>query len=117
MFGYTWSILRPMAFELGRRLVEIGTFKQADDVFFMTSDQLEQAISERSHNRSMPELGELAAELREYREACKQHHPPGTLPALASEIDAVSFKETQIKNDEDSNVMRGFPVRFGFCYG
>ncbi|HCC43306.1 MAG TPA: hypothetical protein DEQ32_02830 [Gammaproteobacteria bacterium] len=113
MFGYTWSILRPMAFELGRRLVEIGTFKQADDVFFMTSDQLEQAISERSHNRSMPELGELAAELREYREACKQHHPPGTLPALASEIDAVSFKETQIKNDEDSNVMRGFPVSSG----
>ena len=25
-FGYTWSVLRPMAFELGRRLVDAGTF-------------------------------------------------------------------------------------------
>ncbi len=113
LFGYTWSILRPMAFELGQRLTEAGTFQQADDVFFLTSDQLEQAIAAKSDNRAMPELGELAAERREYREACKQHHPPGTLPALASEIDAVSFKETQIKNDEDSNVMRGFPVSSG----
>ena len=26
-FGYTWSILRPMAFELGQRLVDAKTFK------------------------------------------------------------------------------------------
>ena len=113
LFGYTWSILRPMAFELGQRLVESGTCRQPDDVFFLTSDQLEQAIAARKEDRSMPELGALAEERRQLREARKQHHPPGTLPALASEIDAVSFKETQIKNDEDSNVMRGFPVSSG----
>ena len=113
LFGYTWSILRPMAFELGQRLVESGNFRQPDDIFFLTSDQIEQAIAAKAEKRSMPELSELAAERRELREACKQHHPPGTLPALASEIEAVSFKETQIKNDEDSNMMRGFPVSSG----
>lgn len=113
LFGYTWSILRPMVFELGRRLVDAGSLRQPDDVFFLTSDLLEQAIAAKAENRAMPELGELAAERRVLREARRQHHPPGTLPALASEIDAVSFKETQIKNDENSNVMKGFPVSSG----
>jgi pyruvate,water dikinase len=58
-------------------------------------------------------FAETAAERRELREARKRHHPPGTLPAEVSELDAVSFKETQIKNDEDSNTMRGFPVSSG----
>ena len=55
----------------------------------------------------------LAEERRQLREARKRHHPPGTLPAEVSEIDAVAFKETQIKNDENSNVMRGFRVSSG----
>jgi pyruvate,water dikinase len=112
-FGFTWSILRPMAFELGRRLVDTGTFKLEDDIFFLLSDEIEQAVEARKQNKTLPELGQLAAERRELREARKRHHPPGTLPAEVSEIDAVSFKETQIKNDEASNVMRGFAVSSG----
>ena len=34
-FGYTWSVLRPMAFELGRRLVDVGTFLDSEDTFFV----------------------------------------------------------------------------------
>jgi pyruvate,water dikinase len=112
-FGYTWSIFRPIAFELGRRLVDAGTLQRGDDIFFLLSDELEQAIEARKQKRSLPEFGDLAAERRELREARKGHHPPGTLPAEVSEIDAVSFKETQIKNDEASNVMRGFAVSSG----
>ena len=109
-FGYTWSILRPFAFELGRRLVETGTLDREDDIFFLLSDEIDKAVQA---GKALPELGGLAAERRELREARKAHHPPGTLPAEVSEIDAVSFKETQIKNDEASNVMRGFPVSSG----
>jgi pyruvate,water dikinase len=112
-FGYTWSILRPMAFELGRRLVETGTFAQEDDIFFLESDEIEKAVEARKQGKVLPEFADLAAERRELREARKGHHPPGTLPAEVSEIDAVSFKETQIKNLEDSNVMRGFAVSSG----
>ena len=35
---------------------------------------------------------------------------PSTGPAVTSEIDAVSFRETQIKNNDGSSVMRGFLV-------
>ena len=112
-FGYTWSILRPMAFELGRRLVDEGTLRLEDDIFFLSSDELEQVVSALKQSKAQPEFADIAAERRELREARKRHHPPGTLPAEVSEIESVSFKETQIKNDEDSNVMRGFAVSSG----
>lgn len=112
-FGYTWSILRPMVSELGQRLVASGTLKEAEHAYFLVSDELEQAIAARKKGKSLPELGNLANDRRLLREARKLHHPPGTLPAEASEMQSISFKETQIKNDEDSNVMRGFPVSSG----
>ncbi len=113
LFGYTWSILRPMAFELGRRLVDVGTLSHYQDVFFLVSEELQEAIEARSLSKSLPNLGETAAARRELREARKQHHPPGTLPLEASQIDGIAFKETQILNDESSETMRGFPVSSG----
>jgi pyruvate,water dikinase len=112
-FGYTWSILRPMVNELGQRLVTNGTLREPDHAYFLVSEELEQALEARKAGQSLPELGKLAAERCTLREARKLHHPPGTLPAEASAMQSISFKETQIKNDDDSNVMRGFPVSSG----
>ena len=113
LFGYTWSLLRPMAVELGRRLVDAGTFATPEDTYFLLTEELERAIDARAAGRALPELAALAAQRRELREARKRHHPPGTLPAEASQIDGIAFKETQRKNDESTNVMRGFPVSSG----
>lgn len=113
MFGYTWGILRPMARELGGRLVSTGTLKDADDIYFLVSSEIQDAIDQRRQDKAATNLGELAAERRELREARKRHHPPGTLPLEASQIDGIAFKETQIKNEADSDVMRGFPVSPG----
>ena len=112
-FGYTWSVLRPMVAELGRRMVAAGTFKLPEDVYFLVTEELERAIEARANGTALPELGELAAERRELREARKRHHPPGTVPAEASQIKGIAFKETQIKNDASSDTMRGFPVSSG----
>ena len=112
-FGYTWPVLRPMALELGRRMVAAGTFGQADDVFFLVTEELERAIAARQRGEAVAELGELAAERRILREARKRHHPPGTVPQEASQIEGIRFKETQIKNDDASDTMRGFPVSSG----
>ena len=112
-FGYTWGALRPMAFELGRRMVAAGTSRDPSDTFYLVTAELERAIVARSEGRALPELGELAAERRELREARKRHHPPGTIPSEASEIKGISFKETQILNDDDDATMRGFAVSSG----
>ncbi|MCY3811759.1 MAG: PEP-utilizing enzyme [Gammaproteobacteria bacterium] len=112
-FGYTWSVLRPMAAELGSRMVAAGTFKRPDDVYFLVTEELNRAIEARARGAALANLGELAAERRELREARKRHHPPGTVPEEASQIKGIAFKETQIKNDESSATMRGFPVSSG----
>ena len=112
-FGYTWSVLRPMAFELGRRLVDAGTFLDPEDTFFMVTDELKRAIEARKTGTGLPELGKLAAERRELREARKLLHPPGTIPEEASNIPSVRFKETQIRNDAGSDALNGFAVSSG----
>ena len=112
-FGYTWSVLRPMAFELGRRLVDAGTFLDPEDTFFMVTDELKRAIAARKAGGGLPELGRLAAERRELREARKLLHPPGTIPEEASNIPSVRFKETQIRNDPSGDSLNGFAVSSG----
>ena len=112
-FGYTWSVLRPMAFELGRRLVDVGTFLDSEDTFFVVTDELNRAIEARKAGTGLPELGKLAAERRELREARKLLHPPGTIPEEASNIPSVRFKETQIRNDASSDALNGFAVSSG----
>lgn len=113
MFGYTWGVLRPMAHELGKRLVDVGTLNDPTDIYFLVTKEIAEAIEAKGAGKAMPELAALTAERRELREARKRHHPPGTLPMEASQIDGIAFKETQIKNDADSAVMRGFPVSSG----
>ena len=113
LFGYSWSVLRPFAFELGRRMVAAGSFNLPEDTFYLETAELTGAIEARLSGNALPELGRLAAERRQRREARKRHHPPGTVPDEAREDPGVSFKETQILNDESSDIMRGFPVSSG----
>ena len=42
--GAAWEVLRPMALELGRRLTETGSLNQADDIFYLTSDEILTAL-------------------------------------------------------------------------
>ncbi|MAZ24784.1 MAG: hypothetical protein CMK41_03275, partial [Porticoccaceae bacterium] len=112
-FGYTWSILRPMAFELNQRLVDAGILTGNHDIFFLKSDEIEECIAALESGKPMEKYLSIVAERINHREACKRHHPPGTLPSYASKVDGISFKETQRKNDENSNEMLGFPVSSG----
>ena len=113
VLGMAWPVLRPMASELGRRMVEVGTFKQPDDIYHMYSAELEEAMALRSNGKSKPELGDLAQERRDLRERRKLLHPPGTCPPEASESPGIAFKETQIKNDDSSDTLMGIPVSPG----
>ena len=44
--GRAWSVFRPWALELGRRLVDAGTLARPDDVFYVTSADLQAAIDD-----------------------------------------------------------------------
>ena len=42
--GAAWAVLRPMALELGQRLVDAGSLLEAEDIFYVTNDELLVAI-------------------------------------------------------------------------
>jgi len=111
--GTAWPVLRPVAAELGQRLVDIGTLAAADDVYYLYTGEIDPALKARGSGKAIPEYAQLAAERRELREARKRLHPPGTIPPEISENPGVKFKETQFKNDESSNILRGIPVSPG----
>ncbi|MHA2203317.1 MAG: PEP/pyruvate-binding domain-containing protein, partial [Candidatus Hodarchaeales archaeon] len=108
-----WPVLRRLALELGQRLVDVGTINVLDDVFYLVTEELTNAINARKDNKGIPEYQQLTLERRELREARKRLHPPGTIPEIASNNPGVAFKETQIKNDPNSDILRGIPVSPG----
>ncbi len=108
-----WPVLRLLALELGRRLVEIGTISFPDDVFYLVTEELTKAINTRKENKAVPDYKQLTSERRELREARKRLHPPGTIPEDASNNPGVAFKETQAKNDPNSDILKGIPVSPG----
>ncbi|MHA2122817.1 MAG: PEP/pyruvate-binding domain-containing protein [Promethearchaeota archaeon] len=108
-----WPVLRLIALELGKRLVDVDTINVPDDVFYLITEELTKAINARKENKAIPEYQQLTTERRELREARKRLHPPGTIPEVASNNPGVAFKETQAKNDPNSDVLRGIPVSPG----
>jgi pyruvate,water dikinase len=108
-----WPTLRLLALELGARLVDVGTINYPDDVFYLVTEELTKAINARKENKALPEYQQLTSERRELREARKRLHPPGTIPEAASNNPGVAFKETQARNDPNSDILRGIPVSPG----
>ncbi|MCC7022556.1 MAG: hypothetical protein IT338_07000 [Thermomicrobiales bacterium] len=114
--GAAWPLLRRFARELGSRLVEAGSLDAADDVYFLDSGELEQAIAARAAGEARPDLAALARERRVLREARKRLHPPAAVPPEAGmrvgRLD-LSERETQRRNAAEATTLRGFAVSPG----
>ena len=93
--------------------MDVGTLGEPSDLYFLTSDEIKPALVARGVGKAMPEYLALTAARRELREARKRLHPPGTIPEEARENPGLKFKETQFKNDDSSDTLRGIPVSPG----
>lgn len=117
--GAAWPVLRKFAFELGRRLVKIGTLSSPDRVFYLNTNELTRAFIAREEGRAIVELGDTASDRYELREARKKLHPPPMVPEgrfMFGFID-MSFMETQKRNAKNSNILKGFAVSPGRVTG
>ena len=121
--GRAWTILRPLARELGRRLAEVGTLSAADDVFFLTTSELGRAIRSvvalaklpGTHRQAhypdgpgFPEYARLAVERRQLRERRRRLKPPFLIPGPPP----WSPLPTE-RDEEPGDVMRGSAVSPG----
>ncbi|RME64566.1 MAG: hypothetical protein D6790_03055, partial [Caldilineae bacterium] len=78
--GAAWPTVRRLAHELGRRLTEAGTLADPDDIYYLDSQEIREAIAARARGESLPHLAQVAQERRALREARKQLTPPPKVP-------------------------------------
>ena len=74
--GRAWTVLRPLASELGRRLADTGTLTDPTDIYFLTTDELGRAIRSHLASLSLPEFKALTQDRRQLRESRKRLDPP-----------------------------------------
>ena len=109
--GSAWPVLRPLAAEFGRRMVDGGTFDLADDTYYLKMAELKACAEARKQRKALPEWGQLAAERRELREARKRLRAPSAIPPEI--IGHPSIGEVQTVNDPSSDTISGIPVSPG----
>ncbi len=111
--GLAWSTFRPLALELGRRLVATGTFDRPDDVFHVTGEDLARAIDAKVDDRHLSELAGKAAEQRGLRALRFRMDQPAAIPAVKHQ----GPLSTVVSNAEGGDVLRGFAVSPGTVTG
>ena len=111
--GLAWSSLRPLAKELGGRLVSKGTLTDPDDVFYLTSDDLQRAIDD---NDGPPELKSKVKEQRELRALRFRMNQPAAIPPIETNVTENSFAALR-GNSDDANKLLGFAVSPGIVSG
>ena len=127
--GLAWSAFRPLALELGRRLVAAGTFDRPDDVFYVTSVDLALAIQAKAAGRPMAELArpdgrvgsfasakllaDKAAEQRSLRALRFRMDQPAAIPPVKHK----GPLSTVVSNAAGDDVLQGFAVSPGTVTG
>lgn len=111
--GLAWSTFRPLALELGRRLVAVGTFRRPDDVFYLASEDLAVAIAAKAGGRPVPRLADKAAKQRDLRALRFRMDQPAAIPPAKRK----GPLSTVVSNAEGDDVLRGFAVSPGTVTG
>ncbi len=113
--GAAWPVLQRMALELGRRLVDAGTFTRADDIYYLLTAELREAIRARAEDKAAPELTEKTVERRKLREARKRLTPPERIvpPRPADKVSSAKSDASKQGSDDPDNLIRGTAVSPG----
>jgi pyruvate,water dikinase len=112
--GLAWSTFRPWALELGRRLEDADFLSAADDVFYLTRDELSEAIDARAGNTATPRFKRTAEEQRELRALRFRMDQPSAIPPIKDDKSPLA---TIRNNMDDANELRGFAVSPGAVTG
>ena len=101
-----WPVLRSLALELGRRLTDIGTLGDANQVFYLRASELQDAISAQEKVKAMPELHESAVVQVELQAARARLRNPPQIPI--QEVD---------EHQEESRGMGGMRMKGNWLLG
>lgn len=115
--GAAWPALRTLAGELGQRLADAGAIAQADDIYFLESREIRQAIDARASGQPAPDFTQPVQARRELREARKRLPPQPKVPQQSSlkvgPLDLSMFDPTPEDGESDGPVLTGYAVSTG----
>jgi pyruvate,water dikinase len=124
--GRAWTVLRPLAHELGKRLVAAGTLAQPDDVYFLTTDELARAVrslvaADTARRRglgtidpALPQYRVLVDSRRQLRESRRSLNPPFNVPGLPPWARPRAGAAPDVSQEMSGpNVLKGSPVSPG----
>ncbi|MEM8767693.1 MAG: PEP/pyruvate-binding domain-containing protein [Pseudomonadota bacterium] len=115
--GFGWPVLRRLALTLGQRLVAAGVLTDADDVFYLTGQEFEDAEGLLLRGKS---LRTAISDRRKLRQARARLHAPARVPERLrlrlGPFDITRFMEpweTQKRGNQDAGHIEGFAVSPG----
>lgn len=115
--GAAWPTLRKLARELGQRLTDAGVIAKADDIYYLTSEEIEAAIAARSSGGGLPSYTQQAQERRTLRTARQQLTPPPKVPEQSAiqfgPIKLSMFDPTPTDAVNTGSVLNGYAVSTG----
>jgi pyruvate,water dikinase len=115
--GAAWPTVRKLAHELGQRLTDAGTIATPDDIYFLDSNEIVQAIQARANGAAVPDFSQLAQERRELREARKLLTPLPKVPERSTikvgPINLSLFDPTPSDAVNEGAVLNGYAVSTG----
>ncbi|MYD44404.1 MAG: hypothetical protein F4W90_11015 [Gammaproteobacteria bacterium] len=126
--GRAWTVLRPLALELGQRLTDCGSLAKPNDVFYLTTEELGRAIRSviaidrlpATHRQAhypdgaaLPELAALANDRRKLRNRRKKLTPPFLIPGPPP----WSPLQDKTSDEEFGDGLQGSPVSPGRVTG
>lgn len=115
--GAAWPTVRKLARELGQRLTDAGTLQSPEDIYYLSSDEIETAVAARARSGSVPAFIQLAQERRTLRTARQQLTPPPKVPLGSTlkfgPLDLSMFDPTPEEADSVGPVLHGYAVSTG----
>ncbi len=116
--GAAWPTVRKLAAELGQRLTDAGVIAAPDDVYFLNSDEIAEAIAAQTTERPVPDLSQVAEQRRALRESRKLLTAQPKVPARSAlkigPIELKMFDPTPDDSVENSGpVLNGYAVSTG----
>ncbi len=113
--GAAWPVLRKLAAELGRRMVDAGVIDAVDDIYFLRAAELDAAIEDRAAGRPPADHREAARERRLLRERRQRLDPPHKIPDVPFTFGPINLSafETQKRDQDEAGGLSGFGVSPG----
>jgi pyruvate,water dikinase len=80
--GLSYPLVRQMLHELGRRFVDAGLIDMANEVYWLTQEEIEKAATQLDNGKKLTNLAYLVPERKAIWRAAKKATPPLSLPEI-----------------------------------